>query len=291
LPTPSPLLSLRDASAGHGARTVVAGVTLDVLPGEVVGIVGPNGCGKTTLLRVLLGLAAPTSGEIRRDPGLRIGYVPQRESTEPLFRLSAEEFVASAAVPGAWLPWSAREERSRRARAALEAVGLGGMTGRVWQDLSGGQRQRVLLARALAADPQVLVLDEPTSGMDVRAEEEFLAVLRDLRRTRGLAVVLVTHALHVVAEESDRVALFVPDASGPTAAPSRVVVGPTAEVITSERLSAVWGVPVVVDEADRVDEAGGVDQAVRADQAGRVDQAGGRQDRVRRIVRVRGKTP
>jgi ABC-type Mn2+/Zn2+ transport system ATPase subunit len=233
------LAKVENASVGWGRQVVLRGVSFELRRGDYLGLVGPNGSGKSTLLRALLGLSAPIAGSATRSAGWRAGYVPQRDSLEPLFRFRALEVVAMAAESASWLPGARDAERRESAARALEAVGMGPSRDRVFRELSGGQKQRVLIARALAAEPSVLVLDEPTSGMDVAAEAELLELIRRLRAERGLAVVLVTHSLHVVADEAYRVGLIVGD---------RVRFGTPREIVASEPLTEVYGRAVHVDD-------------------------------------------
>ena len=239
-----PLLTVVSATVGWAGRAVVRDVSFSLRPGETLGIVGPNGAGKSTLLRALLGLAEPLAGRIERAPSWRAGHVPQRDALEPLFRFRAREVVEMFARVGAASGAAARDE----AAAALRAVGMEAVAGRVFRDLSGGQKQRVLIARALAVRPTALVLDEPTTGMDIRAEAELLALVRSIRAERGLAVLLVTHSLHLVADEADAVGIL---------HDGRATFGPPASVLTSESLGRIYGCPV---EAARV----GAHQLIRA---------------------------
>jgi zinc transport system ATP-binding protein len=236
---PELLARATDVSVGWGRRAVLSGVTFDVRRGDWLGIVGPNGSGKSTLLRALLGLAQPIAGRIERSPAWRSGYVPQRDSLEPLFRFRALEVAAMAAHTASWLPGARNADRRDAAARALDAVGMGTVAHRVFRDLSGGQKQRVLIARALAADPTVLVLDEPTTGMDVAGEADLLDLVQRLRRERNLAVVLVTHSLHVVADEADRVGLVAGDG---------VRFGSPKEIVADGPLSDVYERPVHVHE-------------------------------------------
>jgi len=183
---------------------VVRGASLVVRPDELVALIGSNGSGKTTLLRGLLGFLPPLAGRVERRPDLRIGYVPQRETLDPLYPLSAYQVART----GSWrdLPcWRLAGARERtRTRAALEACQAGDFASRRYSELSGGQRQRVLLARALATDPELLLLDEPTAGIDPEAERGILDLLRKLRETQGLSIWMVTHHVHALAGRADR---------------------------------------------------------------------------------------
>jgi ABC-type Mn2+/Zn2+ transport system ATPase subunit len=195
------------ADFGYEGRPVVHRASLVVRPHEFVVLLGSNGSGKTTLLRGLLGFLPPLAGRVERRPGLRIGYVPQRETLDPLYPLSAFD----VARLGAWrdLPFwrmGGARERSRTCEA-LEACRAAGFAEQRYAALSGGQRQRVLLARALATDPELLLLDEPTAGIDPEAEEGILDLLRELRDARGLSIWMVTHHVHSVAGRADRTAV------------------------------------------------------------------------------------
>jgi ABC-type Mn2+/Zn2+ transport system ATPase subunit len=226
-----PLVRVEGASVGWGRRVVLRDVSLQLGAGDCLGLVGRNGSGKTTLLRALLGLARPLAGEVTRSAAWRAGYVPQLETLEPLLRLRADEVVAMGAEPAAWLPLTRLGARREAARRALDAVDMAAFARRVFRELSGGQRQRVLIARALASVPSVLVLDEPTQGLDVRAEREVLDLVRALREERGLAIVLVSHAIHVVRREARHAGLV---------AAGRVRFGEPEDVLAGEAVAAVY---------------------------------------------------
>lgn len=200
---------------GEGGRPNVAldGVTLDVRTGERLGILGPNGGGKSTLLKLTLGLLKPTSGTVEvcglsperaRRRGL-VGYVPQRAEAGFDFPLSVRQVVEQGVSRGR-SGWR-RLDRSARTKidAALELAGMSALGERPIGSLSGGQRQRVMIARAVAGEPRVLLLDEPTVGVDVEGQQRFGALLERLS-ARGLTVVVVTHDLRTVAAGCDRVA-------------------------------------------------------------------------------------
>jgi len=202
-----PLLRLEDAAFGYQGRAVVRGASLAVWPGEFVVLVGSNGSGKTTLLRGLLGFLPPLAGRLSRREGLRVGYVPQRETLDPLYPLTALQ----VARLGTWrdLPfWRFAGARERvRAREALASCHAADLASRRYSQLSGGQRQRVLLARALATDPELLLLDEPTAGVDRETEQDILSLLRELSDARGLSVWMVTHQVHALSRHADRTAI------------------------------------------------------------------------------------
>jgi ABC-type Mn2+/Zn2+ transport system ATPase subunit len=219
---------------------VLSGLTFELLEGDRLGLVGPNGGGKTTLLRLLLGLLAPRSGQIVRSvPGLRFGYVPQRDTLDTVWPLVARDVVAMAAVR----PGTRRSHAKRRAIAcrALEALGEESLARVPFGRLSGGQQQRVLIARALASQPDVLVLDEPTNGLDLATATGLLELVGRLHADHGVTVVLATHDLNTVANHADRIGLVVDGG---------LTLGPVADMLTGPKLSQVYGVPVTVQQVN-----------------------------------------
>lgn len=191
----SHLISAKGLTAGFEGRIVLENVNFQISAGEIVTIVGPNGSGKSTLLRLLAGALRPTNGHITRAAGLRVGYVPQKLHVDPTLPLTARRFLD--------LP---RRSTDTAARSALARVALDpSVAAQQMSDLSGGQFQRVLLARALLMDPQVLMLDEATQGLDQPGSAAFYRLIEDLRRDLGCAVLMVSHELHVVMSASDRV--------------------------------------------------------------------------------------
>jgi ABC-type Mn2+/Zn2+ transport system ATPase subunit len=199
------LIRVEDATLGYPGRPVLRNVSLALRAPEFVAVLGANGSGKTTLLRSLLGFLPPLAGRVERAPQLRLGYVPQRETLDDLYPLTGRD-VALMGTFGDVPFWSrvGKPERTRM-RAALEACGASEFARRRYSELSGGQRQRVLISRALASEPQVLLLDEPTAGVDREAERAILGVLARLRRERALAVWIVTHHAESVRGAVDRV--------------------------------------------------------------------------------------
>lgn len=188
------LLSAREVSMRKGERQILEAIDLDVGADEILTLIGPNGAGKTTLVRLLLGLEQPQRGRIARAPGLVVGYVPQRFDIEPSIPLSVARFLTLGQ------PASANE-----VRRALDDVGAHALARQQINALSGGELQRVLLARALLRRPHLLVLDEPARGVDHVGEAELYTLIGRLRKDRGVGVLLVSHDLHVVMAQSDKV--------------------------------------------------------------------------------------
>jgi zinc transport system ATP-binding protein len=188
------LVSVRNLALHRGGRPILSGVDLDVRKSEIVTIIGPNGAGKSTLVKIVLGIIKPDSGTVLRQDGLRIGYVPQRFEADPAIPMTVARFMALGGTADA----AAIERALREAGVALTAR-------QQITHLSGGETQRVLIARALLREPDLLVLDEPASGVDYAGEAELYDLIGTLRDTRGLGVLLVSHDLHVVMAKSDRV--------------------------------------------------------------------------------------
>ena len=198
------LLRLSDADFGYAREAIVHGVSLEVRAGEFVALLGANGSGKTTLVRGLLGLLPPLAGRVERKDGLRIGYVPQRETLDPLYPLSGFDVALLGACRDLpfWRPAGATERDATR--AALDATRAQAFAKKRYGELSGGQRQRILIARALATQPAMLLLDEPTAGVDPETELAILEMLESLRSEHRIAVWMVTHHLHAVRGRVDR---------------------------------------------------------------------------------------
>jgi ABC-type Mn2+/Zn2+ transport system ATPase subunit len=261
---PRRLVSFRDATLGYGRRPILRHVSLELCEGEFLGVVGPNGSGKSTLVKSMLGLLRPLEGGVtlsggtralsprnsgrgsgtRRQGRPRFGYVPQRDTLDPTFPLQVREIVAMGRYGRVGLVRRLGRADREAVERALERVGIADLARRGYGELSGGQRQRTLIARALAAEPEMLVLDEPTNGMDLSSEHALLELIRDLHERSGLTVLLVTHLLSNVANYADRIAII---------AGERLEVGPRDEMLTEARLSALYGIPVLVDRVgDRV---------------------------------------
>lgn len=197
-----PLLRFKDAALGYGASPILAGVSLEVAAGAFVGILGHNGSGKTTLLKTVLGLIPVMKGSFKaRGAGLakpRFGYVPQKERLDPIYPLSAYDVAAMGTYRRLELFGRLRGRDNRALiEGSLAACGASALSARRFSDLSGGQKQRVLIARALAAEPEILALDEPMAGIDVTTQRELIKLLKGLKDERGLTMLMVSHRVQV----------------------------------------------------------------------------------------------
>ncbi|HSA57951.1 MAG TPA: metal ABC transporter ATP-binding protein [Gemmatimonadaceae bacterium] len=236
-----PLVTFRDATLGYGRRVVLRDITFDIVEGDFLGIVGPNGSGKTTILRTFLGSLKPLTGTVTVEPGIRFGYVPQRDQVDSVFPLEVLDIVLMGRYDRIGLGRRPTEHDRARALNALDQVGLRHLAHFPLATLSGGQKQRTLIARALVGEPNLLVLDEPTNGMDLVATAQILGLVRDLHERSGLTVVMVSHALNEVANYVERIALV--DESG-------FRIGSIGDVMTEASLSTMYGIPVEVSSFD-----------------------------------------
>jgi zinc transport system ATP-binding protein len=196
MPSDASLISAQDICVSAGSVRIIENVSLAIAPREIVVLIGPNGSGKTTLLKALAGLIraqGQIKGQIRRRPGLRLGYVPQNFVRDHSLPMTVKRLIeVYAPEKGA-------------TRAALERIGIAGLAGKQVATLSGGEMARVLLARAIVHKPDILLLDEPFAGVDLAGEAALYRLIAELRDEIGCAVLLVSHDLHVVMAEADRV--------------------------------------------------------------------------------------
>ena len=229
-----PLLRCRSLEVGHRGSPVLPKIDLSIARGELWAIIGRNGSGKTTWLRTVLGLLPPVSGTIERAPDVRLSYLPQRSSLDELYPLLAREVVRMGTLRG----WSFFGPRfggeSAEVDGALAEMKVAELADRPFRQLSEGQKQRVLFARIAASNAELALLDEPTSAMDVVAEREAFALLDGLRKTRQMAIIVVSHYLGLVREFADRALLL--DRDTPA-----VVVGTPEEVFNHQVFSERYG--------------------------------------------------
>jgi len=235
-----PAIVFEAVSHSYGRGDVLEDVSFTVDEGTFTALIGPNGAGKSTLLRLLLGLHRPRTGRIRAfgerpgTRGLRIGYVPQKTGVPENFPLSVAEVVLMGRYPR--VGWGRRPgaEDHAAVERALQRVKLDGLAGRRFGELSGGQQRRSLIARALVAEPRMLLLDEPTAGLDPAAQARFYDMCCTLQREEGITLLAASHDIDVVARHADTVLLI-----------DRTVqaMGPPSEVLASDRLDRVYDFP------------------------------------------------
>jgi zinc/manganese transport system ATP-binding protein len=242
-PAAGPALSLRGAAMSFGARLLWSGMDLELQPGEFLAVLGPNGAGKSTLLKAVLGQQPLSAGQLLiggRPPGrgsAQVGYVPQQKSMDAATPLRARDLVALGIDGHRWGVRRRSAEQRRRIAEALEAVGATGYADAPLGLLSGGEQQRVRIAQALAADPSLLLCDEPLLSLDLRHQRAVAAMIDRRRREYHTAVVFVTHEINPVLDLVDRV-LYI--------AGGGHRIGPPGEVLNSQTLSQLYRTPVDV---------------------------------------------
>jgi zinc/manganese transport system ATP-binding protein len=249
--TDDAVLSLHDAAVSIGGRLLWSGVDLTVRPGEFVAVLGPNGVGKSTMIKVLLGTLPAAAGSVRvlgQRPGAageQIGYLPQRRNFDASLRIRGVDVVRLGLDGDLWgvpLPFSRRFSTARRAadervREVIELVGASAYAHRPIGECSGGEQQRLLIAQALVRKPRLLLLDEPLDSLDLPNQAGIAALIHRICVQENVAVVMVAHDVNPILSYLDRVVYIV---SGGAAS------GPAAEVITTETLTRLYGTPVEV---------------------------------------------
>ena len=234
----APLVKFDHATLGYGRRVVLSDLTFDIPPGDFLGLVGPNGAGKTTILRAILGSLKPMSGTVTIAPDLRFGYVPQRDSVDYNFPLKVTDVVMMGRYDRIGVGRRPSQNDRRLALDALDHVGIADLAERQLSALSGGQKQRTLIARALVGEPNILVLDEPTNGMDLVSTTQILSLIRELHERDNITVLMVSHALNEVANYVERIALTLEGSFR---------IGNVDEIMNEQVLSGMYGIPVEVD--------------------------------------------
>lgn len=204
------LVRLEDVTVSFDGETILDKVDFSVMENDYIGIIGPNGSGKTTLLKVMLGLVQPDSGDVTilgesPEKGRRyIGYVPQFSEFDKVFPISVWEFVMMGRLPRSSLARRFTSDDRKKAEEALKRVDLLGLKEKQLGVISGGEKQRAYIARALATDPRIMLLDEPTANIDIKMETGFYDLLADLRKE--IAIVLVSHDISVISVKVDKIA-------------------------------------------------------------------------------------
>ena len=242
----APVVAMRDATVRLGGRTIWAAVDVEIGQGEFVAVLGPNGVGKSTLIKTILGQIRVAAGEVRvlgRSPGAAnhdIGYLPQRRAFDAGVRLRAVDLVRLGHDGDRWgLPWPGRRRRAinEEVDRLVELVGAAGYAHRPIGELSGGEQQRILIAQALVRRPRLLLLDEPLDSLDLANQASVSALIAKICRDENLAVLLVAHDVNPILSYLDRVIYL---------GHGRAVSGTPTAVVTSETLSALYDAPVEV---------------------------------------------
>lgn len=238
-----PIIEFNNATLGYGSKVVLSGISFTILRGEYLGIVGPNGAGKTTIVRTILGSISPLSGEVKvrsaSGGSVRIGYVPQRDTIDYVLPYTVREVVMMGRYRQIGLLRRPGEKDREIVMRSLAHAGVDSLADRPFRDLSGGQKQRVLIARALATQPEMLILDEPTNGMDLPSRISVLELINELHQGGSMTIIMISHLLDDVANHVRRIALV---------EPTFFQIGHVDEVLTAKNLSALYQIPVDVHQ-------------------------------------------
>lgn len=232
------LVRFDHATLGYGRRVILSDLNFTISEGDFLGMVGPNGAGKTTILRAILRTLKPLGGTVTHAPNIRFGYVPQRDQVDYNFPLTVVDVVLMGRYDRIGIGRRPGIRDRDLACKALDQVGILDLADQALSLLSGGQKQRTLIARALVGEPNVLVLDEPTSGMDLVSTTQILGLIRELHDRERLTVLMVSHALNEVANYVERIALVMNGGFR---------IGPVDAIMTQAVLSDMYGIPVDVD--------------------------------------------
>ncbi|NOY84058.1 MAG: metal ABC transporter ATP-binding protein [Nitrospirae bacterium] len=245
--TTHPIIQFSHASFSYNGRVALEDLTLDLHEGEFVGVIGPNGSGKTTLLKALLGLIHPVSGALqifdcacqalRCEHRARIGYLPQKEKVDPNYPITNLEVVMMGRYGALGLMKRPGKKDREIVLDALDAVDMADRKDRPFGHLSGGEQQRVLIARALAQRPEILLLDEPTTGIDAPTQSRLVELIQKVHKDYHLTIVLVTHDINMISGIAETILLLKTKLHA---------LGPPAEILTKQVLSPVYGEEVIV---------------------------------------------
>jgi ABC-type Mn2+/Zn2+ transport system ATPase subunit len=234
------IIKFTDVATGYGNQIIHEGINVAIERNDFIGIVGPNGSGKTTFLKTLLGNLKPVRGQIERS-NLIFGYVPQRDMVQPILPYTVHDVVLMGRYPLMGTFRFPSEKDRKMVGECLERVGISDLEQSVYHQLSGGQRQRTLIARALVSRPDVLILDEPTNGMDTPSHHALLRLIADLQLSNRLTVLLVSHLLTDVANLVKKLMLF---------EKGHFRIGPIAELLTEKNLEQIYSADLSVRKID-----------------------------------------
>ncbi len=237
-----PLIEFKDVTLGYGRKIVLSNLNFEIYENDFIGIVGPNGTGKTTILRAILGVLKPLSGKIiYRQPTPKykfvFGYVPQIQTIDDIFPLTVYEIVLMGRYSRIGLIKRLQKIDKDKVLSVLKYLGIESIADKLWRELSGGLRQRVLLARALVSDPDILVLDEPTNNLDLATEKTIMELIKKLYIDRKLTIIMTSHMLNVVINYARKI-VFVNS--------KEFKIYDIDTALTEENLSKVYGIKVKI---------------------------------------------
>lgn len=240
------LIEFKNVDLGYGKKKIVTNLNWSIYQEDFLGIVGPNGSGKTTILRGILGILRPQKGEIilhNNGQQIRIGYVPQRESLDPIMPFTVFDIVMMGRYGRLGLFKFPGKKDKDKVWDALEHVDINNLAHAPFKELSGGQKQRTLIARAIASEPNVLILDEPTNGMDLPSRMGILDLIKHFHSEHQILIIMVSHLLNDVANYVERIALVEKNV---------FQIGPVDEILSVKNLSKLYNIEIKVGECNGI---------------------------------------
>ncbi|HXN06343.1 MAG TPA: metal ABC transporter ATP-binding protein [Nitrospiria bacterium] len=231
-------IQLRDLSIGYHKKALLSGISLEIKDGDFWGIVGPNGAGKTTLVKTILGSIPPIQGNIEKSPDLIVGYVPQRGTLDDIFPLTAFDVVLMGRYSKIGVFKRVGKKDRQITLDLLEKVGIPQLAKRPFRELSGGQKQRVLIARGLATEPNILILDEPTDAMDIEGESNIMKLIMSLHEESNITILMITHILNLIANYAKSLIIVHGDGVFES--------GETEQLLTDENLKKIYKIDLDV---------------------------------------------
>lgn len=234
-----PQIELSQVAIGYGRSILVDNINLNVQRGDFLGIIGPNGAGKSTLLKTITGILKPLGGILKKQPDIKMGYVPQQSSLDDIFPLTVMDIVKQGSIQFKWGCYVTA--KTNVALSVLKQLEIESIANKRFRDLSGGQQQRVLIARALIVEPNILILDEPTAGLDSRSEKQLLDILKSLNETQHITIVIVVHRLSQIRALAKHIAFI--DKSFPIFEHAKC-----KDMLNKEALTKLYKYPVVTTE-------------------------------------------
>jgi ABC-type Mn2+/Zn2+ transport system ATPase subunit len=231
-------IHLKELSIGYHKKALLTGISLEIKDGDFWGIVGPNGAGKTTFIKTILGSVAPIHGVVEKSPELIVGYVPQRGTLDDIFPLTALDVVLMGRYSKIGLFKRIGEKDRQMASDLLEKVGIPQLAKKPFRELSGGQKQRVLIARGLATEPNILILDEPTDAMDIEGESNIMKLIMSLHEESNITILMITHILNLIANYAKSLIIIHGDGI--------FEAGETEQLLTDENLKKIYKIDLDV---------------------------------------------
>lgn len=231
-------IHLKDLSIGYHKKPLLSGISLEIKDGDFWGIVGPNGAGKTTFVKTILGSVPPIQGVVEKSKNLIVGYVPQRGTLDDIFPLTALDVVLMGRYSKIGLFKRVSRKDRQMASDLLEKVGIPQLAQKPFRELSGGQKQRVLIARGLATEPNILILDEPTDAMDIEGESNIMKLIMSLHEESNITILMITHILNLIANYAKSLIIIHGDGI--------FEAGETEQLLTDENLKKIYKIDLDV---------------------------------------------